>query len=77
MVLSVQWKDFGKSHYITGLKVRLKIIKTLFPVMLKSSSQGTVEQIQCDAITEVSSITVLREKLFGRGCLTGDTMSML
>lgn len=63
MVLSVQWKDFGRSHYITALKGRQKIIKTLLPVVLKSSSQCTMEQSKCDAVTEVGSITVLREKL--------------
>lgn len=75
MVLSVQWKGFGRSQCITALKIRQKIIKTMFPVLLKSLSHCTVEQTQWDAITEVSSITVLREKLFGRGCLS--TISLL
>lgn len=64
MVLSVQWKDFGRSQCITALKIRQKSIKMLLPVLLKSLSQCTVEQIQWDAITEVVSITVLREALW-------------
>lgn len=75
MVLSVQWKDFGRSQCITAFKIRQKIIKMLLPVSLKSLSQCTVEQIQWDAITEVAFITVMREKLFGRGCAS--TMSLL
>lgn len=75
MVLFVQWKDFGRSQCITALKIRQKIIKMLLPVSLKSLSQCTVEQIQWDAITEVASITVMREELFGRGWAS--TMSLL
>lgn len=49
--------------------MRQKIIKTPLPVILKPSFQSTVEQIQCAAVTEVGSITVLREKLFGQRVL--------
>lgn len=59
-------KGFCRSHYVTALKVRQKITKTLLPVILKSSSWCTMEQIRCDAVTEVGSITILREAVWKR-----------